>query len=149
MAKRLGGDVTPEDSRTNPYNHFSGRTATCSATSRRRATPRGRLDKWPMDMPGFYYYPDVPGRSSNQPVVAAPHLRAPAGVKWVTFGGTNELLSDWMGCDAEKTIPVKFNGKAVGVWEVSRRHGRWPGRRHPPAGSGVRHRGRLQHRRAT
>jgi len=35
-----------------------------------------------------------------------------------TFGGTNELLSDWMGCDAETTIPVKFNGKAVGVWEV-------------------------------
>jgi hypothetical protein len=23
-----------------------------------------------------------------------------------------------MGCDAEKTIAVKFNGKAVGVWEV-------------------------------
>ena len=36
----------------------------------------------------------------------------------MTFGGTNELLSDWMGQDAEKTIPVKFNGKAVGVWEV-------------------------------
>jgi hypothetical protein len=71
-----------------------------------------------MDMPGIYYYPDVPGRSSNQPVVSAPHMRAPAGVKWVTFGGTNELLSDWMGQDAEKTIPVKFNGKAVGVWEV-------------------------------
>ena len=60
----------------------------------------------------------MPGRSSNQPVVAAPHMRTPAGVKWVTFGGTNELLSDWMGCDAEKTIPVRFNGKAVGVWEV-------------------------------
>jgi hypothetical protein len=71
-----------------------------------------------MDMPGFYFYPDVPGRSSNQPVVAAPQMRTPAGVKWVTFGGTNELLSDWMGCDAEKTIPVKFNGKAVGVWDV-------------------------------
>jgi len=28
-------------------------------------------------------------------------------------GGTNELLSDWMGQDAEKTIPVRFNGKAV------------------------------------
>src|SRR5205823_4831561 len=54
----------------------------------------------------------------DQPVDAAPHLRAPTGVKWVVFGGGNELLSDWMGCNVEETIPVKFNGKAVGPWEV-------------------------------
>jgi hypothetical protein len=61
----------------------------------------GRPVQWPMDMPGFYYYPDVSGRTSNQPVVASPQMRAPAGVKWVAFGGTNELLSDRMGCDAD------------------------------------------------
>jgi hypothetical protein len=45
-------------------------------------------------------------------------MRTPAGVKWITWGGTNELLSDWMGCNAEEMIPVKFNGKALGTWEV-------------------------------
>ncbi len=73
-----------------------------------------------MDMPGLR----LPGTCwaaslEPAPVVAAPHIRTPAGVKWVTFGGTNELLSDWMGVDAEKMIPVTFNAKAVGLWEVS------------------------------
>jgi hypothetical protein len=118
VAKRLGGDVTPEDSRTNPYNHFQRPDGYVLGYQSAPRYTRGRPAKWPMAMPTFYYYPDVPGRTSNQPVEAAPHLRTPAGVKWVTFGGTNELLSDWMGCNAQETIPVKFNGKAVGTWEV-------------------------------
>jgi hypothetical protein len=119
VAKRLGSDVTPEDSRTNPYNHFLRPDGYVLGYQSAPRFTQGRPAKWPLDMPGFYYYPDVPGRTSNQPVVAVAHMRRPAGVKWVTFGGTNELLSDWMGCDAEKTIPVRFNGKAVGVWEVA------------------------------
>ena len=38
---------------------------------------------------------------------------------WYENVQNNELLSDWMGCNAEETIPVKFNGKVVGTWEVS------------------------------
>jgi hypothetical protein len=118
VAKRLGGEVTPEDSRTNPYNHFLRPDGYVLGYQSAPRYTMGRPKKWPMAMPTFYFYPDVPGRTSNQPVEAAPHLRTPAGVKWVTFGGTNELLSDWMGCNAEETIPVRFNGKAVGTWEV-------------------------------
>jgi hypothetical protein len=118
IAKRLGGDVTPEDSHTNPYNHFLRPDGYVLGYQSAPRFALGRPDKWHMDMPGIYYYPDVPGRTSNQPVVAVPHMRRPAGVKWVTFGGTNEMLSDWMGVDAEKSIPVRFNGEAVGVWEL-------------------------------
>jgi hypothetical protein len=120
VAKRLGADVTPEDSRTNPYNHFQRPDGYVLGyqSAPRYAQGQARPAKWPAGLPGIYYYPDVPGRSSNQPVVAAPHMRTPAGVKWVVFGGTNELLSDWMGVNAEETIPVKFNGKALNPWEV-------------------------------
>jgi hypothetical protein len=118
IAKRLGGDVTPEDSHTNPYNHFLRPDGYVLGYQSAPRFALGRPDKWHMDLPGIYYYPDVPGRTSNQPVVAVPHMRRPAGVKWVMFGGTNEMLSDWMGVDAEKSIPVRFNGKGVGPWEV-------------------------------
>jgi hypothetical protein len=119
VAKRLGGDITPDDSRINPYNHFQRPNGyILGYQGGPRFSGGQRPSKWPADMPGFYYYPDVPNRTSNQPVVPWPHMRTPSGVKWITFGGTNELLSDWMGCNAEEMIPVKFNGKAVGTWEV-------------------------------
>jgi hypothetical protein len=118
VAKRLGGDITPDDSRINPYNHFQRPNGYILGYQSGPRFTGDRPSKWPPDMPTFYYYPDVPGRTSNQPVVATPNMRVPNGVKWITFGGTNELLSDWMGCNAEEMIPVKFNGNAVGTWEV-------------------------------
>ena len=63
-----------------------------------------------------YFYPDVPGRSSNRTGLRGAAHPTPAGVKWVTFDGTqaNSLSLGSMGVDAEKIIPVKFNAQAVG-----------------------------------
>jgi len=119
IAKRLGGEVSPDDSKINPYNHFIRPDGYVMGYQSAPRYPNGRPSKWPRGLPTFYYYPDVPGRSSNQPVVARAHMVEPTGVKWIEFGGTEELLSEWMGVKkASDVIPVRFNGKAVGVWAV-------------------------------
>ena len=59
IAKRLGGDVTAEDSRTNPYNHFQRPDGYVLGYQSAPRFARGRPDKWPMDMPGVYYYPEA------------------------------------------------------------------------------------------
>jgi hypothetical protein len=119
VAKRLGGEVSPDDSKVNPYSHFRRPDGYTMGYQSAPRFPGARPDKWPRGLPSFYYYPDVPGRSSNQPVIARPHLVTATGVKWIEFGGTEALLSEWMGVPkASDVIPVKFNGKEVGLWAV-------------------------------
>jgi hypothetical protein len=119
VAKRLGGEVSPDDSKTNPYAHFNRPDGYVLGYQSAPRFTGGRPAKWPRGLPTFYFYPDAPGRSSNQPVVARPHLATPTGVKWIEFGGTEELLSEWMGVPkASEVIPVRFNGKEVGTWAV-------------------------------
>ena len=70
-------------------------------------------------MPNFYYYPDQPGRPSNQPVVATQHLVTPTGVKWVEYGGTEAEMAKWLGIpNPGEVLKMKFNGKSLGLWAV-------------------------------
>ena len=119
VAKRLGGAVAPDESKVNPYGYFRRPDGYAMGYQSAPRFTGPRPNKWPHGLPDFHYYPDIPGRSSNQPVVARPHLVTPTGVKWIEFGGTEDLLSAWMGVPkASDVIPVKFNGKAVGLWAV-------------------------------
>jgi hypothetical protein len=70
-------------------------------------------------MPNFYWYPDLPGCPSNQPVVSAPHLLTPTGAKWIEYGGTEEQMSKWLDVSkASDILPFRFNGKALGTWAI-------------------------------
>jgi hypothetical protein len=43
----------------------------------------------------------------------------PTGIKWVEVGGTEEELSTWLGVpNVGSVLPLKFNGKSLGVWAV-------------------------------
>ncbi len=48
VAKRLGGDVTPEDSRTNPCSHFQRPDGYVLAYQSAPRWAHGRPDKWPI-----------------------------------------------------------------------------------------------------
>jgi hypothetical protein len=43
----------------------------------------------------------------------------PSGIKWVEVGGTAQELADWLGGNQYvDMLPLKFNGKSLGVWAV-------------------------------
>jgi len=117
IGKRLGGGVTPNW--PDPYRHFQRpdgyvrrfQSAPYYEPTSGKSRPRG--------MPNFYWYPDVPGRPSNQPVVSTAHLVTPTGVKWVEYGGTEEQMSKWLDVPkASDVLPFRFNGKALGTWAI-------------------------------
>jgi hypothetical protein len=43
----------------------------------------------------------------------------PTGIKWVEVGGTAGELAEWLGgMHHVDALPLKFNGKSLGVWAV-------------------------------
>jgi hypothetical protein len=70
-------------------------------------------------LPNVYYYPDRTHHSSGQPTHPIPHQVQPTGIKWVEVGGTAQEMADWLGgMRYVEMLPLKFNGKSLGVWAV-------------------------------
>jgi hypothetical protein len=69
------------------------------------STPVGQRSVWMKGLPNVYYYPDRTHHSSGQPTHAIPNQVRPTGLKWVDMQYVDML-------------PLKFNGKSLGVWAV-------------------------------
>jgi hypothetical protein len=117
VGKRLSGGITPNW--PDPYRHFQRPDGYVLRYQSAPYYEPGSGKSRPRGMPNFYFYPDVPGRTSNQPVVSAPHLVVPTGVKWIEYGGTADQMAEWLGgIDSEAFKQMHFNGKALGTWAV-------------------------------
>ena len=75
-------------------------------------------DCWPKGLPNWYYFTDMTLHPSGQPPEPYPGLVRPTGISYIEMGGTEKEMSDWLGIPAS-TLPMKFNGKAKGVYAVA------------------------------
>ena len=83
------------------------------------STPVTKRTVWMQGLPNVYYYPDRTHHSSGQPTHAIPNQVRPTGLKWVEVGGTAQQMADWLGgMHHVDMLPLKFNGKSLGVWAV-------------------------------
>ena len=83
------------------------------------STPVRKRSVWMEGLPNVYYYPDRTHHSSGQPTHAIPNQVRPTGLKWVEVGGTAQELAEWLGgMQYVDMLPLKFNGKSLGVWAV-------------------------------
>jgi hypothetical protein len=84
------------------------------------STPVTKRSVWMLGLPNVYYYPDRTRHSSGQPTHAIPNQVRPTGIEWVEVGGTAQQMADWLGgMQYVDMLPLKFNGKSLGVWAVS------------------------------
>jgi hypothetical protein len=73
---------------------------------------------WGKGIPNFYYFSDMTLHPSGQPPEPYPGLVRPTGISYLEMGGTEKEMSDWIGQPAS-TLPMKFNGKAKGLYAVA------------------------------
>jgi hypothetical protein len=84
------------------------------------STPVTKRSVWMLGLPNVYYYPDRTHHSSGQPTHPIPNQVRPTGLKWVEVGGTAQQMADWLGgMHYVEMLPLKFNGKSLGVWAVA------------------------------
>jgi hypothetical protein len=72
----------------------------------------------PAGSPNFYYFPELYNHPSGQPVEPAYGLVKPSGVAWMEVGGSADALAKLIG-ERAKDLPLRFNGKASGVYAIA------------------------------
>jgi hypothetical protein len=79
------------------------------------------LECWPKGLPNVYFWPDMSKHDSRFPVLEGTgDGRTPLGLAWVEVGGTAAELEAWFGGMLKtKDYPIRFNGKAPGLYAVA------------------------------
>lgn len=73
---------------------------------------------WSQGLPNWCCFPDPATHPSGRKVVAAPGLVRPLGIAWLEVGDDEATMSQWLG-RAVSPLPIRFNGRAPGVYALA------------------------------
>ncbi len=77
---------------------------------------------WPQGFPNWNVFPESETHPSGQPVIPAAGLVRPEGVAWLEVGRLKSDMDRWIGIDSAR-LPLRFNGRAPGVYALAVRAG--------------------------